>query len=652
MIAVTAARGWKRLGFGVLAVVAVSVGALTLLPYLIPADHIRDTVRAEIRAVTGLEPVLRGPTRVSLFPSATITFADVILGDDATGEPALAAARLTAQLQLLPLLLGRTDISDVSLLQPHIFVNFDKDGQSNWSRLIGALSRSLTPEAERDAALSFSQIRISDGTIRLRDAANRIDETVSNVGLSLAWPSLTRSFAATGQAVWRRELVDVSLSIADLLAALTGERSGVKLRLTAKPAKFAFDGHLSYRPNLRIQGTLAADAPSLRDAMRWAGQRPLPGGGFERFALKAQTNILGNAVSLPTVNVEMDGNTAEGVLSFVMSGRPTLQGTLAAEDIDLSHYVSTARLMRQGDRDWNRLPIGLEGLNAFDFDLRLSAAHITVMGAKLGRTAIAANLRDGQMAITIGESQAFGGLLKGAVGLGKGPNGADVKAQLNFTDIDLENCLGELFAIRRLEGKGNLVVNVEGSGASVLEVTRTLSGRASLTARQGALAGLNVEQALRRFERQPLSGSGDLRNGRTPFERLSVILKLAQGIATVDELRFEGSGIRLAVAGTASIPARDLDLKGLASLVPTTAAGRVFELPFVVQGGWDDPVMLPDADSLIRHSRATGPLLDALKGRTARDLVRSAIDQLTRGAGTAPPQPSAVAVPAIQVPAK
>ncbi len=534
MIAVTAARGWKRLGFGVLAVVAVSVGALTLLPYLIPADHIRDTVRAEIRAVTGLEPVLRGPTRVSLFPSATITFADVILGDDVSGEPALAVARLTAQLQLLPLLLGRTEISDVSLLQPHIFINFDKDGQSNWSRLIGALSRSLTPEAERDAALSFSQIRIADGTIRLRDAANRIDETVSSVGLSLAWPSITRSFAATGQAVWRRELVDVSLSIADLLAALTGERSGVKLRLTAKPAKFAFDGHLSYRPNLRIQGTLAADAQSLRDAMRWAGQRPLPGGGFERFALKAQTNVLGNTVSLPIVNVEMDGNTAEGVLSFVMSGRPTLQGTLAADDIDLSHYVSTARLMRQGDRDWNRLPIGLEGLNAFDFDLRLSAAQITVMGAKLGRTAIAANLRDGQMAITIGESQAFGGVLKGAVGSARGRTARTSRRNCNFTDVDLENCLGELFAIRRLEGKGNLVVNVEGSGASVLAVTRTLSGHgesdrtAGRARRHECRAGIAAARApaalgRRRFAQRANAVRAALRHSQ-----------MAQGIATVE----------------------------------------------------------------------------------------------------------------------
>jgi AsmA protein len=51
-----------------------------------------------------------------------------------------------------------------------------------------------------------------------------------------------------------------------------------------------------------------------------------------------------------------------------------------------------------------------------------------------------------------------------------------------------------------------------------------------------------------------------------------------------------------------------------------------------VRGRWDDPVMLPDADSLIRRSGAAAPLWEAVRGGHARDAVRSAIDRLTRGA--------------------
>ena len=78
--------------------------------------------------------------------------------------------------------------------------------------------------------------------------------------------------------------------------------------------------------------------------MRWTGTKPLPGGGFGRFALKAKTSIAGGTIALSGVNVELDGNVAEGVLTFATDGRQTLQGTLAADELDLTPYVSTVRL--------------------------------------------------------------------------------------------------------------------------------------------------------------------------------------------------------------------------------------------------------------------------------------------------------------------
>jgi uncharacterized protein involved in outer membrane biogenesis len=35
----------------------------------------------EIRAVTGLEPTIRGEVKVSLFPTAMVSFSDVTLGE-------------------------------------------------------------------------------------------------------------------------------------------------------------------------------------------------------------------------------------------------------------------------------------------------------------------------------------------------------------------------------------------------------------------------------------------------------------------------------------------------------------------------------------------------------------------------------------------
>jgi AsmA protein len=172
-----------------------------------------------------------------------------------------------------------------------------------------------------------------------------------------------------------------------------------------------------------------------------------------------------------------------------------------------------------------------------------------------------------------------------------------------------------------------------------LAVTHGLNGTATLNASAGALTGINIEQLLRRLERRPLSGSGDFRSGRTPFDQLTINLKVNQGLVSIDDIRIVGPSVRLAVVGQASVPTRDLDLKGVATLISTTSADE-FELPFVVQGPWDDPIMLPDAQSLIRRSGAAAPLLGGGKGLNAGQAVRSVIDQLM-----ATPQTPAVASP-------
>jgi AsmA protein len=647
---VIAVMGLKRLAVGVAVLIAVGLGALALVPVFLPAERVRDAVQAEINAVTGLQPVLAGDAAVSLFPSARVSLGQVALDANREREAALTAERVIAHLRLLPLLLGRIEIADVTLIRPRIAVTFDADGGSNWSPLIERLSRALKPGAQRSGrTLSFSEIRIADGTVFVHDERRRVSETLADVEMSLAWPSISKSFGATGRFLWRNETVDASIALSDLLAAITGDRSGLKLRLTGTPLKLAFDGHVSHKPALKVEGTLAADAASLRQALRWAGLRSLPGGGLGRFAIRGQANVAGANFSLTGVNLELDGNAAEGVLAFTNDGRPLLQGTLAADTVNVAPYVSTLRLLSQDEREWSSRQISFDGLTGIDLDLRLSAAKVALTGAQIGRTAVAANLRSGRLTLTIGESQAFGGVLKGRVALARSPAGIDLKAQLQFTDVDLENCLGKLVAVRRLEGKGNLTFALEATGASVLALTRTLNGQASVNARQGALAGLNLEHLLKRLERRPLSGTGDFRNGRTPFERLTLALTIVQGKASLDSGRMEGAAVRLAMDGLASIPERDLDLKGTASLVASSNGAAAFELPFVVQGPWDDPILLPDARSLIQRSGAAAPLLDAVRERRGRDAVRSAIETITRlpapAVSGAPPAAAAPVAP-------
>lgn len=635
-----AATGFKRLGLVIGAAVVLGLGAVALSSFLISAESAREAVRAQIKAVTGLDPGVRGPVTISMFPPDTVSLADVSLADD-HGEPALTADMLTAHLRLLPLLIGRMEIADLSLLRPKIALTVDPaNGRLNWAALLDRLARALKPDAERSDRVSFSEIHINQGTIAIADAGRHISENLEDVELSLAWPSISKSFAATGQFTWRDVPVEASVGIGNFYAALVGESSGLKFRLSGAPLKVAFDGTMSNRPSLKIEGTVAADGTSLRDVWRWIDRRPPPESGLGRFALKAEANAVAGTVTLSGVNLELDGNTAEGVLTYVGEGRNAVQGTLAAETLDLTPYVSALKVMAVNERDWSRRPLSFEGLHGIDLDVRLSAARVTLGNAKLGRTAAAANLHEGRLAVTIGESQAFGGVITGSLAMAAAPSGVTIKSQMQFADVDLERALRELVGLRHVEGKGTFRFAIEGSGGSVDAIAGALAGNATLTATDGALTGINVEQLLRRLQRRPLSGAGDFRNGRTPYERFDLSLQIVQGVATIEEVRLDGSAVRLSVLGTASIPRRDVDLTGTASLLASAGepAGS-FDLPFMVQGSWDEPIILPDPQSLIRRSGAAAPLLDAVRERKARDAVRSAIDRLT-GSIRSGPAPS------------
>ena len=633
-------QGMKRLGMPIAALFGVAVLGLIATSWFLNRDALQQAVETQIRAVTGLDLVVKGRIEISVFPASYVSFHDVGLKGAATADPALHVDVLTANLRLLPLLLRRFEISDVMMLRPTIRVVRDGNSESNWTPFVDTIARAMRPGAENQ--VSFSEIRIQDGVLKYEDAASHASETLSDIDLSLAWPSISRSFAATGQFDWRGERIDGSVSASDFVALLSGDRSGLKARLASAPLKLAFDGTVANRTSLMMEGTVTVDSISLRNALRWTGQQAPAGGGFGRFALKARANVVGGSVALTNVNVELDGNAAEGVMTFANNGRQTVQATLAAGNLDFTPYISTVRLLASGARDWNRQLFDLNALSATDLDMRLSAAKVTVGPTRLGRTAFGANLRNGALALSVGEAQMYGGIAKGSLGIARSDTIADVRAQFQLTDVDLQAAAGELFGVNKLSGRGNLNVSLVASGSSPFGLASSLDGTATLTGHDGAISGFNVEQLLKRLERRPLSGAGNFRQGSTPYDSIMVSVKFADGIATAEDVRVDSPTSRLTLTGTASVPAREYDLKGVASLVSSSSGGPGFELPFVVQGPWDDPLIFPEPESLIRRSPVTEPLLDAVKDKKARDVFKSAIERFT-GGGLRRPAPEAEA---------
>src|ERR1700685_1940711 len=121
-MSLTMAQGIRRLAAPIAAVLGVVLIGLITTTWFLNRDALRQAVEAQIRAVTGLDLVVKGNIDISVFPGSHVAFHDVGLKGAATDDPALAVDVLTANLRLLPLLLQRFEISDVMMLHPHIHV--------------------------------------------------------------------------------------------------------------------------------------------------------------------------------------------------------------------------------------------------------------------------------------------------------------------------------------------------------------------------------------------------------------------------------------------------------------------------------------------------------------------------------------------------
>lgn len=616
----------QRVAVGAGAAVILAAAGLAALPYLVSKQEIRAAVTRALSASTGVTPRIAGDVRLVMLPRPTVRLDELRLDD---GErPGFSAGSVQATVQLLPLLVGQIEIGSITFERPHLAIEVRGD------RVL-VLGLPLKPPAER---AELPEIRIVDGTLELNlDDAGR-GETLSALDAALAWSN--NGITVSGSFHWQGVTTAASLSITDIGALGRGARSPLRLRLDAGALRLGFDGGIAFRNGLQGEGVIAADGPSARRALTWFAIEPPTRSGFGAFSLKANAALTPSALSLSGLTVELDGNRAEGGLTLKReAGRTTLQGTLASDSADFTRYGRDPAKDAEG-RDFLRTPIDMGALAALDLDLRLSARKAQFGTIVLERMALTARLKDGELTLSLGEAQLFGGTLKGTASLAPAPRSATIKLDAALAAFDMERATGETAGIRPLEGKGSIEVALESSGGSLQVMLRELSGESRIAIERGALVGINAGDVLRRIDRRPL-GSFDFRGGRTPFDRLSARLKIIEGKLSLEEARIESPQVRVTLAGVVSVARRDLDLHGTASL---TRPGTNFDLPFMVVGSWQNPSVIPDAEALILRSGAAAPLLEGVRGKNAAGAVRSVIDSLTGRKQDAPP-PAAPATP-------
>ncbi|MDR6952796.1 AsmA protein [Ancylobacter sp. 3268] len=583
----------KLLAILLLPLLLVVVGA-ALAPKLASQERLRAEALELMRAATGLDAAIDGDVRFEVLPWPALEMQGVRIGQD--DGASLSVPHLRIVLDLLPLVTGAARADYIALADPVLIV---PDRVSNSAMLAELLRRIGT-------GTLAGEIRVTDGLLRLTDADGAI-LTTARMNATIDWRG-GNSLNLDGGLIWHDQPMEVDVAFSQLGALAQGHNARLRASSSGPLGDLSYEGSFGFSSGLSGEGAVYAAARSVRATLDWLGLDAPTEGGFGPFTLKADMLYSGQSAALSRVRLELDGNVSEGGFNLRLDeGRPRIQGSLATGTLDLAPYGQLVLADPDG-RNWNRDPIETQRLGRFDLDLRLSAGEVRVGGTKLERFAASAVVKAGKLSLAIGEAEGWQGIFRASAQVAPVAAGTEVRVELVCEDVALAQALGDIFRTQRLEGTGSFRLTAAGSGRDIAGIVGSLDGSFRLQGATGALVGIDAPRILARLAERPLSGVGNLRGGRTGFDSIAAEATITAGVASLTALSIDSARLAVRMNGTASILARDLDLAGTAMLKDASGTASPFELPFVVRGDWDDPVLLPDPQSLIRRSGAARPL--------------------------------------------
>jgi AsmA protein len=246
-------------------------------------------------------------------------------------------------------------------------------------------------------------------------------------------------------------------------------------------------------------------------------------------------------------------------------------------------------------------PVDLSALKGINAKGRLQVGALEVRGLKLAEVNAQVNAANGRVAVAPHSAKLYEGSMSGELTVDANKNSVSLKEQLQ--NVSIGPILRDFASQDRLEGRGNVAMDVTTAGATVNAMKRALNGTAKVQLRDGAVKGINIGEILRKA-RSALGGSpqqaaaGENAGGKpqTDFTELSASFTIKNGIAHNEDLDAKAPAFRLGGAGDINIPASTLDYVVKASIVATSQGQGGKErddvaglsVPVKLSGSFDD----------------------------------------------------------------
>jgi AsmA protein len=536
---------------------------------------------------------IEGVPTVRLFPVAGIALGKTSLSEPGGGKPFASLDSAEVAVRVLPLLSGEVAVEALKLAGLRATVLRRKDGTLNISDLVGPPQTEAKPRGR--PALRVAEVDIRQVHLSYRDEASGQELGIAELAV--------KTGRLDGHAPG-----DVLLSLRAI-----GKRPEVDLRAQASGAlsfnlrndEFAFDKFAAALKGRIDQETIAADfaAPKLAVAAGRATGSAIKGtlqvkGPQRAFDLAYTLSMSGPPLAVDLA-ARLDGANLKAKVELADLSPLNAKFDFDAERLNLDRLFPPERRDARQDQ-----PIDLSALKDKTVSGKASIGTLIYRRAKLANVKAEMKLAGGKLEVSPHSANLYGGTLAGALSIDA--NGNRIAVQEKVQNVEVGGLLRDVTQKDFVEGRGNLVLDLQSQGPHVLALRKALAGNARVDMKQGAIKGVNLAEVARK-------GGGAQ---KTEFTDLNATLKISKGVARNDDLRANSPLLKLSGAGNLDIGNNGIDYLARATLL------RGVGVPVKVYGALDNPSYSVDYSALA--GGVVGGTADTVKrGATgATDAIR------------------------------
>src|SRR6266850_2290105 len=369
---------------------------------------------------------------------------------------------------------------------------------------------------------------------------------------------------------------DGTYNFSDLLEG-RAEKPAPKRKDQSTPVIFDFAGVDIDRAAVAYRDTNTGQEISLSDLKLHTGRIAENAQGKVEFATTAKRNqppleakiALHGSYSLQPDSIgleftaKLDASNIKGKLEMARTAQPSYRFGLDIDLLDLDRYLAASENKPDAAVDLS----GLKGLNAQG---QLQVGALRVQGLKISKLKAQLKAAGGRAEISPHSASLYEGELSGALSLDGNANRIALKETLS--NVSVGSLLTDLAHQDRLEGKGNVALEVTAAGATVSAMKRSLAGAAKVRLRDGAIKGINIAELLRRARAAVGKQSGQAADSkeRTDFSELSASFSIKNGVAHNEDLDIKSPLLRIGGSGDIDIGRSTISYLVKASVVGTT----------------------------------------------------------------------------------